>query len=254
MHPIEVVDQNTFKQIASEVVGLSFDIHNELGRLFEEENYRKDLLRRLGLRAHDEVEIELSFESFQTSRFIDLVVDRGGIFELKTVAQIADVHRAQLTNYLFLTGARHGKIINFRPESVEHEFVNATMSREQRTAFGVSNSRWRGPSGLREQFESVVRDWGTGLCTSLYVEVAQSFLGGADQTQTRIPVFSGGAEIGHRKVRLSGQDSLLKITTLEGDRSSFELHARRFLGHTSMARIDWINVSRDFVTFESLTR
>jgi GxxExxY protein len=177
-HPIEALEQKRFKEIASEVVGLSFDIHNEMGRLFEEHNYRKDLKRRLGLRAHDEVKIELSFQSFRTSRFIDLVVDPGGIFELKAVAQIADAHRAQLMNYLFLTGARHGKIINFRPESVEHEFVNATMPREQRTSFVVDDLRWQGSPDFRQQFESVMRDWGTGLSKSLYVEVAGSFLGG----------------------------------------------------------------------------
>jgi GxxExxY protein len=51
--------------------------------------------------------------SIRRAYVLDLLVERQVIVEVKAVAQIAPVHRAQLLTYLRLTGLEVGLIINF---------------------------------------------------------------------------------------------------------------------------------------------
>ena len=46
----------------------------------------------------------------------------------------------------------------------------------------------------------------------------------------------------------------IKVTALSEDLESFELHARRFLSHTTLAAVHWVNITRDLVTFKTLNR
>ena len=49
----------------------------------------------------------------------------------------------QLINYLHLAELPRGKLVNLRPETIEHEFVNALASRAKRTQFKVDADRWQ---------------------------------------------------------------------------------------------------------------
>ncbi len=53
----------------------------------------------------------------------DLVVDRKVIVEIKCVESIAQIHKAQIINYLKATGLEVGLIINFGNIKVEFERV-----------------------------------------------------------------------------------------------------------------------------------
>ena len=96
---------------------------------------------------------------------MDLVVTGGAVFELKAVEQLTDAHRNQLLHYLLLTGLKHGKLINFGNGSVEQEFVNASISRAESTAFDIQEERWQSTSGFTDAEKQltidVLRDWGT---------------------------------------------------------------------------------------------
>jgi GxxExxY protein len=53
--------------------------------------------------------------------FADLVVEDKVIVEVKSVDQLDDVHRAQLMNYLRISGIRVGLLINFARPKLEFE-------------------------------------------------------------------------------------------------------------------------------------
>ncbi len=53
--------------------------------------------------------------------YADLVVDEKVVIEVKSVEKIDDVHRAQLLNYLKISGLRVGLIINFAKPKLEYE-------------------------------------------------------------------------------------------------------------------------------------
>ena len=141
-HSIRRLSQREFGDIAYEVMGHVFAVHNELGRFFDEEIYQSEIARRLA-NAITEVPIKVSFGDFQKSFYLDLLVDGGAIFELKAVDNLVPRHLAQLLNYLLLTDSCHGKIINMHNEEVEHQFVNTSLTRADRVSFSVRDDGWR---------------------------------------------------------------------------------------------------------------
>jgi len=100
------------------VVDASMRVHSRLGPGLLESTYEACLafeLRRRGLQVltqlalpvtYDELEIELGYR-------IDMLVEGCVIVELKALAKIHPVHRAQLLSYLRLSGRKVGLLINF---------------------------------------------------------------------------------------------------------------------------------------------
>jgi GxxExxY protein len=252
------LDQEKFGAIAYDVMEQAFQVHNKLGRFFDEEAYQLELAHVLGSRAGVEAGIMVKHADFFKTYFIDLLVDQGAIFELKTVNHLTDEHRAQLLNYLLLTESRHGKLINFRPERVEHEFVNTTLTHADRTTFEVDDSVWDNSVEraleIRRLVEEFLRDWGTGLDLQLYVDALTHFLGGEDRVVREIDIVSEGRCISHQKVRFAGTDAAFKFTALSGTFENFESHTLRFLKHTDLKQLLWINVTLRTVTMKTLIK
>jgi len=236
----------------------AFRVHRQLGRFLEEDAYRNELKRLLGKRACAEVRVDVRHADFCKTYFLDLLVDEGALFELKTASRLADRHRVQLINYLLLTGLKHGKLINFRPEEVEQEFVNTTLSHQDRIHFDVDDTQWDVAAGGGRQVRSLLldllRDWGTGLDVGLYQEALTHFLGGPERVRCRIDVLSDGQVIGRQSVRQASPGSIFKVTALLQDLDSFRSHARRLLAHTPLRHILWINIELHKVTFETLSK
>jgi len=253
-----ILDQEAFGTIAYEVMDKAFQVHNKLGRFFDEDAYQHELAHVFGSRAMIEVPILVKHTDFSKTYFIDLLIDRGGIFELKTVSHLTDEHRAQLISYLMMTGARHGKLINFRPERVEHEFVNTTLTLADRTIFDVDDLAWdasveQAPE-IRRRVEAFLRDWGTGLDLQLYIDALTHFLGGEDRVLREIEVVSEGRCISHKKVLYAGADAAFKITALTDKLEIFESHSLRFLQHTDLKHLLWINIGLRTVTMKTITK
>ena len=245
-------------RVAYEVMHCVFAVHNELGRFFDENIYRDEIALRVA-DVRTEVLIEATFRDFRKPYFIDLLVSGGFVFELKTVEKLAHRHRSQLLNYLLLTGLPHGKLVNLRSELIEHEFVNTRLTQRDRTVFSVRDVDWREPEtdagDVRSLMVEMLRDWGVGLDLHLYEDALTHFLGGKERVLADIEIVIDGRKMGRQKVRLSGPDTAFKITALRDDgMTRFEDHARRFLQHTKLKAIHWINLARDYVTFRTLEK
>lgn len=253
-----VLDQKAFGDIAYKVMEKAFQVHNMLGRFFDEDVYQHELAHVFGSRAMIEAPMVVKHADFSKTYFIDLLIDGGGIFELKTVSHLNDDHRAQLISYLMLTGGRHAKLINFRPERLEHEFVNTTLTHADRIIFDIDDSAWDNSveqaSEIRRRVEAFLRDWGTGLDLQLYIDALTHFLGGEERVVREIEVVSEGRCISHKKVSCAGADACFKITALTDKLESFESHAFRFLQHTNLKHFLWINVTLRTVTLKTLRK
>ena len=55
--------------------------------------------------------------------FGDLVVDEKVIVEVKAVERLDNIHRAQLLNYLRISGLRVGLLLNFANPKMEYERI-----------------------------------------------------------------------------------------------------------------------------------
>lgn len=104
--------------MAREAVDVAYRIHRFLGPGLLESVYGMVLageLRKRGLRVATQQPIPVGYEGtrFETGFRADLVVEDKIIVEIKSVAEIADVHKKQLLSYLRLADKRLGLLINF---------------------------------------------------------------------------------------------------------------------------------------------
>ena len=108
-------------QLTETIIGVFYDVYNELGFGILESVYRKSLqlaLREKELKVEAEVAVPVFFRGINVGDFrADLVVDDCLLLELKTAESIIIAHEAQAFNYLRATALEIGLILNFGPEA-----------------------------------------------------------------------------------------------------------------------------------------
>lgn len=67
------------------------------------------------------------YKGKQIKEFVcDLIVENKILVELKAIKQVGDIERAQLINYLKVTGLELGLLINFGEKSLKYERIILT--------------------------------------------------------------------------------------------------------------------------------
>jgi GxxExxY protein len=104
--------------IARIVVDVAFKIHKRLGPGLFESVYVAVLVYELtarGLKVETEVPIPVVYEGvrLEVGFRADLIVEDKIIVEVKSIEQVAAVHKKQLITYLKLADKRLGLLINF---------------------------------------------------------------------------------------------------------------------------------------------
>ena len=98
-------------------IGCALAVHRALGPGFLESIYREALCLEMDasdLSFEREMPVRVTYRGTEIpGQRIDLIVEGLIVVELKAVATLADVHRAQLVSYLRTTGLRGGLLINF---------------------------------------------------------------------------------------------------------------------------------------------
>lgn len=160
-----------------------------------------------------------------------------------------------LIQYLMLTGLSHGKLINVGAEWVEHKFLNCLESPEQRRQFQVLCNHWNrdaAASRFEDVVVSLVRDWGTGLTRSLYLEAIVVLLGGEVQCRRFTQTHWQGIPTGRQPVDMIDDVTAFEITCKRHDLESYESHLQRFLTNTTLESILWVNIVSGCVTFKRM--
>lgn len=108
----------TENEIASIIVDACVKIHKKLGPGLLESVYERILARELSKRGLDvvrQVAVPIVWEDeiFDEGFRADLIVSDRVIIELKSVEQLAKVHKKQLLTYLRLTDKKLGILANF---------------------------------------------------------------------------------------------------------------------------------------------
>jgi GxxExxY protein len=255
LHTVRRLTQEEFAALSYEVMGCVFEIHREYGRFFDEKIYKRELAARFP-RVEIEFPIGVTHKTFSTTYYLDALVADGGAFEFKAVEALTPQHRGQLYNYLLLLDLAHGKLVNLRPESVQHEFVNALSRPAERRVFSVVTERWDaslpGAGVIAESLLSALRDWGTGLELTLYESALTHFLGGPQAVLQKVAVQGSQARLGYQSMRLAAPGVAFKFTALEAGLQAFEEHARRLLAHVELKAILWVNIALHTVTLTSI--
>ena len=124
-------------EITQKVIGVFFDVFNELGHGFLESVYEKSLelaLNAIGIDVRRKIEIPVWFRRTQVGDFeADMLVEGCVLLELKAVRRLDSSHEAQLLNYLRATDIEVGLLLNFglKPEFKRLIFDNARKSNRE---------------------------------------------------------------------------------------------------------------------------
>jgi GxxExxY protein len=99
-------------------IGAAVEVHRELGPGLIEAIYERCLLHELELRGLETtrqsvVPIHYKGLSFDEPLKLDVLVEKHLVLELKSVAQVLPIHKAQLLSYMKLLDVPLGLLINF---------------------------------------------------------------------------------------------------------------------------------------------
>lgn len=123
------------RELTRKIIGVFYEVYNELGHGFLESVYQKSLgmaLQDAGLHACWPIAIPVWFRGQQVGQFEgDLLVERSVLLELKAVRALDGSHQAQLLNYLRATDVEVGLLLNFgvKPEFKRLLFDNSRKKR-----------------------------------------------------------------------------------------------------------------------------
>jgi GxxExxY protein len=114
-----------YKELTKDILDSAFKVHNALGCGLLEKVYCNAVIWDLELKKRKvsaQQEFKVIYREKQVGLYYaDLVVDGKVIVELKSVEKLDDVHRAQLLNYLRISGVRVGLLVNFAKPKLEFE-------------------------------------------------------------------------------------------------------------------------------------
>jgi len=105
-------------ELTEKVIGAAIEVHRALGPGLLESAYQECLCRELSLRQIPYerqliLPVEYKGARLDCSYRLDLLVNSAVVVEIKAVAAIEPVHKAQLLTYMRLGGWRVGLLLNF---------------------------------------------------------------------------------------------------------------------------------------------
>lgn len=107
-----------YEELTHAIRGAAMEVHQAIGPGLLESAYEECLCHELnlrGLRFQRQVPLPVVYKNVKLDcgYRLDIVVEDKVILELKSVEEIAPLHKAQLLTYLRLSGKQVGLLINF---------------------------------------------------------------------------------------------------------------------------------------------
>lgn len=120
-------DELLHGQLVYSIVGASLEVLRGMGPGVWEKPYERAMIVELRLRKHtidQQKRFALTYKGEDVGEFVpDLIVDDAVIVDVKVIDRIGTAERAQMLNYLRITGLRVGLIINFKRPRLEWQRV-----------------------------------------------------------------------------------------------------------------------------------
>tara|TARA_B100001063_G_C16523038_1_gene432625 strand:+ start:217 stop:591 length:375 start_codon:yes stop_codon:yes gene_type:complete len=118
----------THKQESYELIGVLFDVHNELGGGFLEAVYSDAIeyeLKSRDIPYEREKRYQVIYKDIVLPHqyIADFVIYGKIILEIKSVAALNDRHVAQCLNYLKVSGNKLAILANFEPDRLMHQRI-----------------------------------------------------------------------------------------------------------------------------------
>ncbi|MGM0654293.1 MAG: GxxExxY protein [Thermodesulfobacteriota bacterium] len=111
------------KEETHQIIGCAFEVLNMLGHGLLEKPYENALVVEFGLKGiqyKQQARFPVIYKTVQVGEYIpDLIVFDKIIVDTKVIESIGNNEKAQIINYLKITGLRVGLILNFKHAKLE---------------------------------------------------------------------------------------------------------------------------------------
>jgi GxxExxY protein len=138
--PSRFVMQMLHEDLTARIVGVFYDVYNELGHGFLESVCQTAMVMALtesGLSVAQKVPFQVWFRGVSIGSFIaDTIVNDTILLELKSASALHPWNEAQLLNYLRVSSLEVGLLMNFGPKP-EYKRRIFTNDRKMRPAVGL---------------------------------------------------------------------------------------------------------------------
>jgi GxxExxY protein len=140
--------------ISEKIVGSAIEVHKALGPGLLESAYQSCLaweLRQRGLGYEEQKPLGVVYREVQLDcgYRLDLLVEGKVIVEVKSVARLMPIHRAQVLSYLRLAGCKLGLLINFNVTWLTNGIVRVVNGFPESQRSTCPGGKCRGPRSLR---------------------------------------------------------------------------------------------------------
>ena len=110
-------------EITEAIIGAAIKVHSQIGPGLLESIYEKCLgieLAKTGLRFETQAPVYVLYDGIKIGEpfFVDMLVERSVVVEIKAANRLHPVHTAQLISYLRFTRCHVGLLINFHSYSI----------------------------------------------------------------------------------------------------------------------------------------
>lgn len=120
---MNIDDRLIYEDEVGKILNCAFEVSNFLGPGFAEKPYERALCHEFelqGVNYSQQEKFSLIYKTAVVGEYIpDLVVFNKIIVEIKSIDRITEVERAQVLNYLNVTGYNVGLLLNFRHSKLE---------------------------------------------------------------------------------------------------------------------------------------
>lgn len=121
------MNKEQFEYLAGQIFQASLEVHKTLGPGLLESVYEFALVKELQLRdifVQYQVQVPLIYKGYETNKdfYIDILVEKEIVVEVKSVDALHPVHQAQLLSYMKLADKRMGFLINFNVALLKEGF------------------------------------------------------------------------------------------------------------------------------------
>ena len=117
------------EELTKRIIGVFYDVYNELGHGFLESVYHNAMviaLRNAGLAVESKIPVPVWFRGQQVGAFeVDILVERKVLLERKAARTLESANEAQTLNYLRATPIEVGLLLNFGPKAQIRRFAFA---------------------------------------------------------------------------------------------------------------------------------
>lgn len=125
----------TINEMTDHIIGAAIEVHRRLGPGLLESVYEVCLaseVGRRGLRCERQRPLSVAYngEFLDAAYRIDLYVENAVVVEIKSVARLEPVHKAQMLTYLKLSGAGVGLLINFNVSLLKDGITRVVLKYE----------------------------------------------------------------------------------------------------------------------------